>query len=463
MKSCRPALRASVTFLGLGFGLPAVAAWNGEAVVTGIQNPNSVTISFSSDGANVPATVLGEDENGNVRVSIAYSDDDATAGTMTISSPGSAPRTISTPAAAQNQNIYVDVSGPGSATLSPPLSALPDVAAFYVPANQFTLSGSTLNLAGETINTLATNLTGGPGTELPTQSIDYDFDATGGGLGYQHNFGSGLPRFLDRKGVSSNLTLGLSYGSFSDSGDFRNDIPVGTASVGYLNSVLYPAPNDSTGANFGAVGSQSLTSLKIDVEQYEAYLDWLCNRRLGDDAFLVPNLSFGLQNWDIDMNSLDTFEPTFPSALYYNSLHQSLEQDIYTFGLGATIVNPLGGSGRFDLSYGAGARLFFSDADLQSRQETDLAFGTPEVRTIDTSEDETELGLMLSFGGGWTISDNWRLSAEIQALINVPSAIPVNPVTGDGSNPGSDDLELTSIGYDTENLWQFSARIAYKF
>jgi len=432
---------------------------------TSLSDVKNSTLSFSSGGTEVPVTVKGEDDDGNVILGLGFAGNSASAGTLTIGGAGGTPKSIATPSAGQGQRIYVDTSGPGSASLVRPAPASRgprSVSSYYFPTNQIGLNFGAINLNGGDIATSGTILPSGPGSEFPSLRADYDVDATGGGLSYAHNFGRGLPSFLDRNGLSSNLTLSLGYSNYSDDNSSRFEEPSGGASTGFLLTVLNPAPDDQTGANFGPFGIQSVADIDIDFERFNAGMSWLCDRDLPYDSFMVPKLTFGYTKWDVDLKTRDTFEPAFPSVDFFNERVQSLEQNIYDLGIGATFVNPLGDSGRFDVFLDAMGRLYYNDADLTSDEQFAIGLGA-EDRRFSRSDNDTSVGLDLGIGFGWNIGANFRAMATLTAYLNAASASIDNPVRGDGSNPGSDPLTLTQIDFDNENLWGANIGITYNF
>jgi len=457
-------IRHSVfAFATLLFSLSAYATWNGEVVVSNasLQDLQSANLSFvADDGTASAVTVKGEDKDGNVILGIAFSGNAASEGTLDINRPGRS-QSIDMPAAAPGQNIYVDASGPGRASLLRPanLSAAP--ASIYFPANQIGVGYGTIGLEGDSIATGGTVLPAGPGTERPAIPMNYDLDATGGSFTYAHNLGRGLPGWADRGGISSNLTLGFTYGSYSDDKDFRFVEPAAGSDVGYLLTALNPAPNDQTGANFANFGMQSTGSIDVDYDRFEGFLDWLCGRETRGDSFYKSRFSVSFTEWDIDVTSQDIFEPTFPAAQYFNNRRQSLDQNIFEIGLGTTLINPLGNSGRFDAFAGATARIYWSDAKLKSFERFNIGNPSEDTRTVNQSDDEVDLGLDLNAGFGWNITSNVRAVAEAIVRLNVPSASIDNPVLGNGSNPGSNVLSLTHINYDNET--QVSALIGVNY
>lgn len=467
MKFLRTVRIAAAGVLACLFSLPALATWDGEVVVTGtsLNDVNSSTLSFSSGGTEVPVTVKGEDDDGNVILGLGFAGNSASAGTLTIGGAGGTPKSIALPAAGQGQRIYVDTDGPGSASLTRPTpvaSGPRSVSSYYFPSNRIGLNFGALNLSGGDIATSGTILPSGPGSEFPSLRADYDVDATGGGLTYAHNFGRGLPSFIDPGGLSSNLTLSLGYSNYSDDNSSRFEEPSGGASTGFLLTVLDPAPNDQTGANLGAFGIQSVADIDIDFQRFDAGVSWLCDRELPYGAFMVPKFTFAYTQWDVDLSTRDTFEPTFPSADFFNTRTQSLEQTIYDFGIGATFVNPLGHSGRFDVFLDAVGRLYYNDADLTSNEQFGIGMG-PQDRQFSRSDNDTSFGLDLGVGFGWNISGNLRATATLTTYLNAASATIDNPVRGDGSNPGSDPLTLTQIDFDNQNLWGANLSVTYNF
>lgn len=466
MKSI-PSMRVlSVGLLALLLSLPALANWNGEVVLSGtsLKDIKDSTLSFSSGGAQVPVTVKGEDDDGNVILGIGFTGDSASAGTLGITGAGGDTKSIALPAAGQGQKIYVDTRGPGTASLSPPGRSAPkSVSSYYFPSNQLNVSFGVVNLTGTDIATSGTVLPSGPGSEYPSLKADYDVDAIGGGLSFSHNFDRGLPGVLDRSGFSSNLTLDLAYNTYSDDNSSSTTEPSGGASTGFLITALEPFPDDQTGANFGPFGIQSTANIDVDFDRFNVGLRWRCDRELPDDMFLVPKLSLGYTNWDVDLTSRDTFEPTFPSGDYFNQRSQSLDQNIYDLGVGATFVNPLGNSGRFDVFFDATAHIYYNDAELDSLEQFNIGQPTIDERQFKVSDDETDIGLDLGIGFGWNVSANWRVTAEVATYLNVPSASIDNPVRGDNTNPGPGLKTLSKIDFDNKNLWGANVGITYNF
>jgi hypothetical protein len=48
-------------------------------------------------------------------------------------------------------------------------------------------------------------------------------------------------------------------------------------------------------------------------------------------------------------------------------------------------------------------------------------------------------------------------------LLIVPSISIVNPVSGDGSNPGPDPLPLSTLSYENEINWRLRIGLNYQF
>lgn len=459
-----PVRRFGAVIAALLFSLPAFAVWDGQVVVSGtsLQDIKQSTLTFTTGGQTVPVTVEGEDDDGNVILGIGFTGDSATSGTLSISGPGGS-KTIATPAAAAGQDIFVDTTGPGSASLSRPPRSRPAGLDIYFPKHSLKLSAGWLNLEGGDIATAGTILPSGPGSEYPSLRADYDVDTTGGSLSYAYNLERGLPSWIDRKGLSSNLTLGFEYGTWYDDENDGFSEPSGGSGTGFLISALAPAPGDSTGAFFGPYGIQSIANVDVEYDRFGVFTEWLCDRELPDDAFLVSRLSFNYAKWDVDVETRDTFEPTFPSSLYYDSRVQSVEQDLYDLGFGTTVINPLNKLRDVDMFLGVMAHLYYNDADLDSLERFRTGTSPESTRTVRESDEELRLGLDFNAGIGWNISRNLRATAEFGVMLNTPSATIDNPVRGDGSNPGPGDLPLTNIDFDGETLWKAQLGIRYTF
>ncbi len=444
------------------FSLPALATWNGEFVVSGAtrQDLESSNLSFTSGGETMPVTVEREDRNGNVILSVAFDGNSAPAGTLNISGPNR-DQAIDTPAAGQGQNIYVDATGPGSAGLLRPGGGSGSPTNNYFPANQVSLGYTGINLTGPGIATSGTVLPMGPGSEFAPLTLDYDVDATGPEVSYSHNLNRGLPALFDSDGSTSNLTLNFSYASYDDDSREMFEEPAGGFDVGYLITALNPAPNDQTGVFFGNFGMQSSGSIDVEFDRFAVGMSWLADADVPGDAFVRQSLSVGYTGWDVDVESLETFEPSFPAAAYFNHRQQSLQQDMIDIGVGATLINPFGANGRFDAAVGATVRLYFNDAELDSMER--FNFGNPmeDTRTVRQKADDMNVGLDLHAGLGWNVTPQLRAAFDVNLALAVPSAGIYNPIRGDGMNPGSTVLSLTDITYESRN--QLSARVSASY
>jgi len=456
--------RLASTIAGLCISLPAFATWDGRVIVNDAtaQDLQSATLTFETNGQQLPVEVE-EDEDGRTILIIGFSGDSATPGTLTISRSGSTPQRIATPAAASGQDISVSTSGPGAASLVPALPvSIP--AMNYMPDNVISVSGGLLNVRGADPATSGTLLAAGPGSEVPSLNADYDVNTVGGTIAYSHNFGGGLPSWLDGNGLSSDLTVGVSYGYYTGDETSSFQEPSGARDSGFLITALNPAPDDQTGALVGPFGIQSTANIDVDIDVFEGSLAWSCGRPIFGDATFIPRLSLRYTSWDYELTSRDTFEPAFAGNALFNSRTQSVEQDIFDFGIGGKLIKPLSDDQRFDAFLDSTVRVYYADGELDSTEF--FALNNPadvQQRRVSTSDDTTELGFDFGLGLGWNIGENWRAEAEVTAILNTPTAGIENPVRGDGSNPGTTVLPLTRLTYDTQNQWYAGVSVNYGF
>lgn len=455
--------RITLVSVGLFISLPAFATWDGQVRVTGstVEDLQNSTITFETNGELVPVEVQ-EDRDGSAILLIGYSGDSATPGTLSIRGPG-VDNSILMPAAGPGQNIYVDTTGRGNATTLRPANTPVSSRSVFFPRSYVALDLGYQNLQGGDIATASTTIPGvTPGDEVPTLNASYDNDAVGGGITFAYNTGGSLPGFIDRTGFSSNLMVGFSFSSYSDDED-NNAVSTDLIDRGYLYTTILPSPNDFTGPFLGPTQAQSFANIDVTISRFETFMEWLCDRPMSGDSFIKSRVDFGYTKWDVDVESRDTFDPPFPGSGILQTLNQrqqSVDQEIFDVGLGSQIINPLGNG--WDIYGGATVRVYYSDADLSSL-ERNFINGAEDVRRVVRNDDEWDIGLDLNFGAGYTIAENWRISADAAFLLNVPSASIDNPISGDGSNAGSNELFRTAINYDNETLWSLGLNVRYAF
>ncbi len=453
-----PRSRAIATALcALLLSMPAWATWDGKVLVNGssLQSINGSTISFETAGETVPVTVEGEDDDGNVILSIGFDGDRAAAGTLTISGPNGTQR-ISTPAAGPGQSIHVNTRGPGSANLipNPPSSSTPVSSrpSYGGPRHQLGVSAGILNLGGTNLATAAVLITD---PEQPNLSAPFDINADGGSISYSFNLGRGLSSSLDRSGLSSNLTLGFSYSEHS--GDDSSDAFV--AAGGVNTGILYTNfDSGSTGAAAGPSGASSLIDLKVDWKKYELRMQHLCNRDLGHNISLTPSVVLGRMDFDYSINSLDTFDPAsgLPPADFFDARTQQVSQNIYDVGIGGRLMQRFGRDNRFDVFGDAMLHYYRNKAELRSVETVSLGDPLdPGVYEVAQDETENDFGMDLGIGMGWNITDHLRSEMAIKGSFGVPVASIVNPTQGDfGGDP-------THVQFNSEDQVNYS--LSFRF